>query len=104
MADSITDQNFVDATKSGVTLVDFWAPWCTPCLMLGPVIEEIANDLKDKANVYKLNVDENPEMQSKFSVMSIPTVILFKDGQVVDTLVGVQHKDAYVNAINKALA
>lgn len=104
MADSITDQNFDEATKSGVTLVDFWAPWCTPCLMLGPVIEELGTEYKDKANIYKLNIDENPEIQGKFNVMSIPTVMVFKDGQVIDTMIGVQHKDVYLNALNKALA
>lgn len=104
MADSITDQNFDDATKTGVTLVDFWAPWCGPCQMLGPVIEEIAEDMKDKANIYKLNVDDNPQISGRYNVMSIPTVMLFKDGQVVDTMIGVQHKDVYVNAINKALS
>lgn len=103
MADSISDQNFEEAIKSGVTLVDFWAPWCGPCLMLGPIIEEIHNEMKDKVNVYKLNVDENPETQGRFNIMSIPTVMLFKDGQVVDTMVGVQNKDAYVNAINSAV-
>ncbi len=103
MADSVTDQNFDEAIKSGVTLVDFWAPWCGPCQMLGPVIEEIATELKDQANVYKLNVDDNPNISGRFNVMSIPTIMLFKDGEVVDTMIGVQHKDAYVNAIKKAI-
>lgn len=103
MADSVSDQNFDDAVKSGVSLVDFWAPWCGPCQMLGPVIEEIGEEMKGKANVYKLNVDENPQTQGKFNVMSIPTVMLFKDGELLDTMVGVQHKDVYVNGIKKAL-
>lgn len=97
----VTDQNFKEEVidHKGVVLVDMWAPWCGPCQMLGPIIEQVAVDVADKAKVCKLNVDENPETAMEHQVMSIPTVILFKDGKVIDQFIGVQPKDVYVGAI-----
>ena len=84
----VTDSNFDENIQSGVNLVDFWATWCGPCKMIAPVLEELAGDYDGKANILKLDVDENPSTAAKFEVMSIPTLILFKNGQVVDTKVG----------------
>lgn len=94
----LTDSNFKDEIASGLVLVDFWAPWCAPCRMLGPVIEEVANEVEG-VTVGKLNVDENPMVAGQFQIMSIPTVMLFKDGQPVETLIGLRPKEAYLQAI-----
>jgi len=87
---------------SGAVLVDFWAPWCGPCQMLSPIIENVALGLKDKVKVVKVNVDEAQEIATKYNIVSIPTVIIFKEGQIVDTLIGFRQKEDYINAINKA--
>lgn len=91
-----TDQTFAAETSQGVVLVDFWAPWCGPCKMIAPVLEEIDAELGEKLKVVKLDVDENPETAAKFGVMSIPTLLVFKDGNKVDQVVGFQPKDALV--------
>lgn len=92
---NITDQSFKDEVEtSGTVLVDFWAPWCGPCKMIAPVLEELDQEMSDKVKITKLNVDDNPDTASRFGVMSIPTLIVFKDGQPVDKVVGFQPKDA----------
>jgi thioredoxin 1 len=103
MAQNISQNDFQKEVLDvkGKVLVDFWAPWCGPCQMLGPVIEEISAEVKD-VKVVKVNVDEAQEISSKYGVSGIPTVILFKDGQVVETIVGFRQKQDYLNAINKA--
>ncbi|MGI6125532.1 MAG: thioredoxin [Planifilum sp.] len=89
----VTDQNFSDEVKSGTVLVDFWAPWCGPCKMIAPVLEELDNEIGDKLKIAKLNVDNNPETAGRFGVMSIPTLMVFKDGEMVSKMVGFQPKE-----------
>ncbi|MGI6423081.1 MAG: thioredoxin [Candidatus Dojkabacteria bacterium] len=99
----LTDSNFKEEVldSKGLILVDFWAEWCGPCQMLGPIIEEVAEEVKDRAKVGKMNVDQEREFPAQFSIMSIPTVILFKDGEIVETLIGLQDKSAYISVIEK---
>lgn len=99
----LNDQNFGQEIKEGIVLVDFWAPWCGPCKMQGPIVEELAEALKDKAGVKvaKLNVDENQETSRQYQIMSIPTLKIFKDGQAVETMVGLQSKGTLLELINK---
>lgn len=100
-----TDDTFQDEVLNyqGVALVDFWAPWCGPCQALGPTIENIANQYEGKAKVGKVNVDEERSTAEKYMVMSIPTVLVIKNGEVVDTLVGLRPIDDYTDALDKAL-
>ncbi|WP_339228321.1 thioredoxin [Oceanobacillus sp. FSL K6-2867] len=97
----VSDQNFAEETSKGLVLVDFWAPWCGPCKMIAPVLEEIDGEMEEKVQIVKLDVDENQETAGKFGVMSIPTLLMFKDGNVVDQVVGFQPKEALADLINK---
>ncbi len=96
----LIDSNFKDEISEGLVLVDFWAPWCAPCRMLGPILEEIDKELDD-VTIGKLNVDENPQTAQEFQVMSIPLIILFKDGEAVENMIGLRPKEAYLDAIEK---
>jgi len=80
-------------------IVDFWAPWCGPCQMLGPVIEEIGDELKDQVKVVKINVDENQELASQYNISSIPAVLIFEKGEVTQTIIGFHQKQDYLNAL-----
>jgi thioredoxin 1 len=100
---NISDAEFQGAVASGVTLVDFWAPWCGPCKMIAPVLEELAGELQGKAKIVKINVDDNPEVAGSFGIMSIPTLILFKDGKPVNKLVGGQPKPQLKAFIESAI-
>jgi len=99
--ENVTDQNFAEQTADGLVLIDFWAPWCGPCKMIAPVLEEIDGEMGEKVKIVKLNVDENQETAGKYGVMSIPTLLLMKDGNIVDQVIGFQPKEALVNVINK---
>jgi thioredoxin 1 len=96
-----TKSNFNQITSKGVSLVDFWAPWCGPCRMQGPIIEKVAEKMNGAANVGKCNVDENPEIAGNFGISSIPTILIFKDGQVVDHAVGVQPEQVLVEKLQR---
>ncbi|SUK63515.1 thioredoxin [Staphylococcus aureus] len=99
----VTDADFDSKVESGVQLVDFWATWCGPCKMIAPVLEELAADYEGKAHILKLDVDENPSTAAKYEVMSIPTLIVFKDGQPVDKVVGFQPKENLAEVLDKHL-
>ncbi len=103
MAKVLGKDNFNDTIANGVTLVDFWAEWCGPCRMQLPILEEVSEEIGEKATVGKINVDHELELAQRFGVQSIPTLILFKDGEIVDKMVGVQAKETLVDKINNAL-
>jgi len=96
-----TDQTFATDTESGLVLVDFWAPWCGPCKMIAPVLEELDSEIGDKVKIVKLDVDENQETAAKYGVMSIPTLIVLKDGKEVDKVIGFQPKEALAERLEK---
>ena len=80
----ISDATFNNEIEAGIVLVDFWAPWCGPCKIIAPILDELSAEIGDAAKIVKINVDDNPESASKYNVMSIPTLLVFKDGQLVD--------------------
>ncbi|HJD58569.1 MAG TPA: thioredoxin [Rickettsia endosymbiont of Ceroptres masudai] len=105
MADKVTDSSFKkEVLESDLpVLVDFWAEWCGPCKMLTPIIDEISKELKGKVKVLKMNIDENPNIPSEYGIRSIPTIMLFKNGEQKDTKIGLQQKNSLLDWINKSI-
>jgi thioredoxin 1 len=100
-----TDDNFADEVlkSSKPVLVDFWAPWCGPCKAVGPIVEELAEEFKERIKIMKLNVDDSQKTALNYNVRSIPTLILFKNGEILDTLVGLAPKERLEDFIQKGL-
>ncbi|MEA3495907.1 MAG: thioredoxin [Bacteroidota bacterium] len=99
----MTSSNFSTTISSGVTLVDFWATWCRPCLMQAPIVEEVAVEIGNKATIGKLDVDQAGMIAQQYGIRNIPTILIFKDGEVVERFVGLKDKQSLLNAINKHL-
>lgn len=95
--------NFNTTIASEITLVDFWAPWCGPCKMQLPILEQVAEDLAGRATLAKVNIDDTPELAARYGVRSIPTLLLFKEGEIVQQFIGVQQKNILRQAIESAM-
>jgi thioredoxin 1 len=101
---TFTDSNFDDETKNGVVLVDFWAEWCGPCRRLAPTVDALATEFDGRATVAKMNVDENPNVPGRFAIRGIPTLLLFKEGQLAETIVGLAPKEDIARMIERHLS
>jgi len=99
----LDDANFDATVKSGVSLVDFWASWCGPCKVQGPIVDEVADEIGDKANVCKVDVDRNQRISQRYGIRNIPTILILKDGKPVEKLVGVKPRNVLIKAINAHL-
>lgn len=93
----------VSILETGVTMVDFWAPWCGPCRMIAPVIDELAGDFDGKAKICKVNTDEEQDVAIKYGIRSIPTILFFKNGELVDQMIGASSKQVLADKINSLL-
>ena len=100
---TFTDSNFDEETKQGVVLVDFWAEWCGPCRRLAPTVDALASEYDGRATVAKLNVDENPNIPGRYAVRGIPTLLIFKEGELAETIVGLRPKDDIAKLIERHL-
>ena len=100
---TFTDSNFDEEIKNGVTLVDFWAEWCGPCRRLAPAVDAIATEYDGRATVAKMNVDENPNVPGRFMIRGIPTLLIFKNGQLADQIVGLVPKEEITKKLDQQL-
>ena len=100
---TFTDGNFDDATRQGVVLVDFWAEWCGPCRRLAPTVDQLASDFDGRAVVGKVDVDANPNVAARFQIRGIPTLLIFKNGELADTVVGLASKEDLAGRLEQQL-
>ena len=100
---TFTDGNFDDSTRSGVVLVDFWAEWCGPCRRLAPTVDQLATEFDGRATVGKLDVDANPNVAARFQIRGIPTLLIFKNGELADTVVGLASKEDHAGRLEQQL-
>ncbi|HOY31022.1 MAG TPA: thioredoxin [Bacteroidales bacterium] len=99
----LNDKSFDEKINKGLTLVDFWATWCMPCRIQAPILDQVSTEMNGKALIGKLDIDQNPKIRDRYFIQSIPTMILFKDGKVVKTFIGVTSKEVIIAEINKFL-
>ena len=99
----LNDSNFEATVAEGVTMVDFWAPWCGPCRMVAPIVDELATEYDGKASICKVNTDENQDIAVKYGIRSIPSILFFKNGEQVDTIVGAVSKQAFEEKLNNLI-
>ncbi|WP_124058870.1 thioredoxin [Vaginisenegalia massiliensis] len=104
MTKTLTDNQFEQETAQGLVVVDFWAPWCGPCRMQSPIIDELSEELDGQVEFYKMNVDEERQVPQEFGIMSIPTLIVKKDGQVVEKLIGLHDKARLNDILSRYMA
>jgi thioredoxin 1 len=100
----LTASNFNEVVKDGVVMVDFWAPWCGPCRMIGPIVNELAQEYEGKAKICKVNTDEEQDIAIRFGIRSIPTILFFKDGQLADHMIGAASKDVFKYKLDALLS
>ncbi|MFD2671041.1 thioredoxin [Marinicrinis sediminis] len=102
-AKALTTETFNQEVSEGVALVDFWAPWCGPCKVQLPIVEELAGELEGKATIAKVNVDDNGDLAAQYGISSIPTLLLFKDGELAETMVGLKNKAELSDKLNRLM-
>lgn len=100
---TLTNETFNHQIQTGITLVDFWAPWCGPCQVQLPIVHQLADDMKGKATIATVNVDEEPELAARFGIRSIPALLLFQDGKQIDAMVGIHPRDVLEAKIVKLM-
>jgi thioredoxin 1 len=100
----INSKNFSKTVSKGITLINFWAPWCTPCKIQSPIIDRLKNKIGDRINIAKINVEENSDLADVFGIISIPTLLIFKDGKIIKQLIGVQKDEILLEEINNLRA